>query len=426
MNLFTKCTDLRVGAIISLFLFSFSLEAQAQEGYSDLSGIAETNGVGPVNVGSLSCGPISDISIDYSATAGNGGSTIFRGGEWTDGLTSTYTDLGHTMANPNEVPRVYTEVQNGGTSTITFDFSGVEDNFELVIYDLDFEDNVVLSAVDANGAAITDCSGWTVNGTGDMTTFNPNGQGSAPTPSWDGSTCTTASTNNANFHRSFLSLTPDQGIQEVTMDLSSSAANGMHVYYALYCNAELLPVELLSFDVDSDNNNATLNWTTASELDNLGFEVQYASINGEFKSAGFVDGQGSTTESTDYSFELELEQAGLYRFRLKQIDFDGRFEFSNELEEYIGLVSDLSVSESYPNPSSNNFMTSIKVEERQRVSSTLYSIDGREISRIFEGIVAANELKTLSVNTSVLPVGNYILVIQGESSAKQQLIAVTR
>jgi len=169
-----------------------------------------------------------------------------------------------------------------------------------------------------------------------------------------------------------------------------------------------------------------LNWTTASETDNLGFEVQYASLNGEFKSAGFVNGQGSSSESTDYSFEFEADEAGLYRFRLKQVDFDGNFEYSNVIEDFVGLVSDLSVSQSYPNPSSNNFKTSIKVEQRQWVNSTLYSIDGREISQVFNGVLSANERKVLDIETAALPIGNYILMIQGENTSEQQLIAVIR
>jgi len=430
MNQFTKGLEL-VSRVLWAFTFTCtflllsSIDLKAQEGYSDLSGIAQTNGVGPVNVSSLSCGPISDIALDYSATSGGGGSTIFSGGQWADGCTTDYSALGHIANNGNEVPRVYTEIQNGGTSTITFDFSGAEDNFELVIYDLDWEDTVVISAVDAAGGAITDCSGWTANGLGDMTNWNPNG-GPAPAPSWNGSTCTTASTNNANYNRSFLSLTPDQAIQEVTLDLSSSASNGMHVYYALYCNPILLPVELVSFTADSDENSALLNWTTASETDNLGFEVQYASLNGDFRSAGFVDGQGSSSELTDYSFEFETDMAGLYRFRLKQMDFDGNFEFSNVIEEYVGLVSDLSVSQSYPNPNSNNFQTSIRVDQRQWVTTTLYNIDGREISQVFSGVLTANESKVLNIETATLPVGNYILKIQGENTSLQQLIAVTR
>ena len=91
-----------------------------------------------------------------------------------------------------------------------------------------------------------------------------------------------------------------------------------------------LPVELLTFTSNVSGNSVILNWSTASELNNRGFEIERN--NSSWESIGFIDGKGTTTEQQDYSFVDENLSAGKYQYRLKQIDFDGTFEYSNTIE----------------------------------------------------------------------------------------------
>src|SRR5690606_823002 len=92
----------------------------------------------------------------------------------------------------------------------------------------------------------------------------------------------------------------------------------------------IIPVELTAFNASVNINEVVLDWTTATELNNLGFEIQRKSVEGEFETIGFVSGKGTTTEVNNYSFTDSKVDAGNYSYRLMQKDFDGTFAYSQE------------------------------------------------------------------------------------------------
>jgi hypothetical protein len=133
------------------------------------------------------------------------------------------------------------------------------------------------------------------------------------------------------------------------------------------------PVELVSFDVKLYENKVHLNWSTATETNNSGFEVQrtspfpspYQGEGGEagrgWETIGFVPGFGTTTETKSYSFIDDDVSSGTYKYRLKQIDFDGTFEYSNEIEVVVDFTpKEFVLYQNYPNPF--NPTTKIKYE----------------------------------------------------------------
>ena len=110
-----------------------------------------------------------------------------------------------------------------------------------------------------------------------------------------------------------------------------------------------IPVELTSLTVIAQPNYVELNWTTATEINNQGFEIQRSTSNSEFVSVGFVAGNGTTTEEHHYSYKDE-NVSGFLRYRLKQIDFDGSLEYSEIVEvEVLGNVA-YELAQNYPNP----------------------------------------------------------------------------
>ncbi|RPI61316.1 MAG: hypothetical protein EHM44_08880, partial [Ignavibacteriales bacterium] len=116
-----------------------------------------------------------------------------------------------------------------------------------------------------------------------------------------------------------------------------------------------VPVELLSFTGSSIENTVTLNWITATETNNSGFEVQRLKDSKiekikNWKSIGFINGQGTTTESKSYSFTDKDLTEGKYRYRLKQIDFDGSFEYSTVISVELDLPTKFTLNQNYPNP----------------------------------------------------------------------------
>lgn len=117
----------------------------------------------------------------------------------------------------------------------------------------------------------------------------------------------------------------------------------------------IVPVELISFSANVNNEVVRLNWITASEVNNRGFEVERKpdgkgqTLN-SWEKIGFVEGKGTTSEKQFYSFSDENLSAGIYHYRLKQIDFDGGFKYSNIIEAEVKLISNFSLEQNYPNP----------------------------------------------------------------------------
>ncbi len=94
----------------------------------------------------------------------------------------------------------------------------------------------------------------------------------------------------------------------------------------------IVPVELLSFTASANDDKVTLNWTTATETNNKGFEIQRSKKSKlkskkEWEKVGFVEGSGTTTEKQEYSFPDKNITSGKYNYRLKQIDYDGTYKY---------------------------------------------------------------------------------------------------
>ncbi len=116
-----------------------------------------------------------------------------------------------------------------------------------------------------------------------------------------------------------------------------------------------VPVELISFTADLINNTVKLQWKTATETNNYGFEIERnklidKSYQTEWERIGFVEGNGTTTEEENYSFTDKTFEPGRYEYRLKQIDLDGSFEYSNIIEVEFLSPEEFSLSQNYPNP----------------------------------------------------------------------------
>ncbi len=160
--------------------------------------------------------------------------------------------------------------------------------------------------------------------------------------------------------------------------------------YVTYDN--VIPAEIISFNGSFvDENNVELKWSTASELNNRGFDVERGqrSEESEWVKIGYVAGSGTTTEPKTYSFTDENVSSGIYKYRLKQIDFDGSFKYSKEIEVEVNFVPErYTLEQNYPNPF--NPTTKIKFAIPDVTSSVklskvilkVYDIIGREIATL--------------------------------------------
>jgi Secretion system C-terminal sorting domain len=147
-----------------------------------------------------------------------------------------------------------------------------------------------------------------------------------------------------------------------------------------------LPVTLSSFNASVNRNNVMLSWRTLAELNNSGFKVERMNLTDNlWKEAGFVPGKGTTNEQQDYSYEDKKLQTGRYKYRLKQVDFNGGYEyFQLESDVMIGKPAVFSISQNYPNPSNPKSRIDYEIPLDGMVSLKVYDILGREIIKLVD------------------------------------------
>ena len=153
-----------------------------------------------------------------------------------------------------------------------------------------------------------------------------------------------------------------------------------------------LPVELTSFSAtvidDASTSSATvvlLNWTTATEVNNYGFEIQRADISSqisekEWETLGFVNGHGNSNSPNDYSFVDANPLNGNVCYRLKQIDNDGKFKYSDNVELKSNLGKEYVLEQNYPNPFNPTTVISYSLPKASYVSIKVFDVLGNTIA----------------------------------------------
>ena len=151
----------------------------------------------------------------------------------------------------------------------------------------------------------------------------------------------------------------------------------------IYASAfgSVLPVELASFTSIVNGTNVKLNWSTISELNNSGFDIERKSIENIWIKIGNTAGAGNSNTVSNYAFEDRNLTTGKYNYRLKQIDFNGNFEYFNLSNEVIiGVPGKYSLSQNYPNPFNPSTTISYALPVARFVSLKIYDMMGREVA----------------------------------------------
>ena len=187
-----------------------------------------------------------------------------------------------------------------------------------------------------------------------------------------------------------------------------------------------LPVEFTSFTGSVADNAAKLEWTTATEQNNAGFQVQQK-VDGSFQNieGAFVEGAGTAEEPQSYSYRVEDLDAGQHTFRLKQVDVDGGSSFSKETTVKVGLDSQYEL-QAYPNPISEQATIKFAVKESQDVTLELYNTLGQRVQVLHQGAVPSSQTRTVSLQASDLSSGLYIVRMRGESFSTTKSVTVVR
>lgn len=179
-----------------------------------------------------------------------------------------------------------------------------------------------------------------------------------------------------------------------------------------YDNNFTTPVELTAFTAKINNGIVNLNWNTATETNNRGFEVQRKSSAVGFIPIDFVNGNGTTTKVNKYSWSERL-QPGKYSYRLKQLDYNGKFEYSKVVEITV-IPNVFSLSQNYPNPFNPSTIIKYSLPSESNVILKFYNSLGQTVREVNEGSRKPGDYE-INFNSSGLPSGIYFYSIKAVS-----------
>ncbi len=190
-----------------------------------------------------------------------------------------------------------------------------------------------------------------------------------------------------------------------------------------------LPVSLSSFTSVTDKRNVILKWRTEEELNNKGFDIERQSVisstsAGDWAKIGFVEGNGTLNIPKDYSYSDLKLFTGTYNYRLRQVDFNGNFEyFQLPASVKIGIPGNADVSQNYPNPFNPLTRIDYSIPAQGKVTIAIYDITGREVSKLVDEIKEAGYF-TAEFDASALASGVYFyrLTAPGFNRVRKMLV----
>ncbi|HPS65199.1 MAG TPA: T9SS type A sorting domain-containing protein, partial [Ignavibacteria bacterium] len=181
-----------------------------------------------------------------------------------------------------------------------------------------------------------------------------------------------------------------------------------------------LPVNLLAFNSSVQNgNDVLLRWSTSSEIDNSGFDIERKSSTSGWNKIAFIKGNGTTSTVSQYSFADRKLNSGKFSYRLRQIDYNGNFQYLNLSGDVnISLPPKFFISQNYPNPFNPLTKIDFAIPSDANVIIKLYDIRGREIKTIYTGSTTAGYY-TVSLSSDDLSSGTYFYRIEALTRIQQ-------
>lgn len=390
------------------------------------------------NAASISAPSIAVLSSTHFAVAYSDGGNSFQGTAIVGSVSGTAITYG-------------AENVFNAASTFTLSATALSSTHFVVAY--------VDGGNSSHGTAITgSVSGITISGYGSESVFNATNTGSLGVAALDAATfivgyydgefddvCTSGSCDFQSRVGDVSGTTISAYSNEVQVDasLGSGSSNtiavanmgtfvvayrdiGDNTGQARYSSTPTsLPVELTHFNARTDGNHVSLYWSTASETNNAGFEIQAQAVPAaeqtpqaalaNWKPLTFVSGYGTTVEAQAYSHRFTDFEPGVYRFRLKQVDFNGTFAYSPITEVTVALPEQYVLSATYPNPFNAETQFTLSVQQQQVVRVGVYDVLGRIEQTLYVGVLSANYVHTFRFDATGKPSGWYQVRIEGET-----------
>jgi len=167
-----------------------------------------------------------------------------------------------------------------------------------------------------------------------------------------------------------------------------------------------VPVELTSFKVVDTQNGVKLAWETATEVNNSGFYVERSLDGKTFQSLTFVPGKGTTTLKSVYSYTDNISGKTVYYYRLKQVDNDGTFKYSNIAQVSLSTVYNFALEQNYPNPFNPTTTIKYTLQVPTRAVLKVFNALGKEVAVLVNKDLPAGNYNT-EFNAASLASGMY-------------------
>ncbi|MEM1093652.1 MAG: choice-of-anchor Q domain-containing protein [Bacteroidota bacterium] len=223
--------------------------------------------------------------------------------------------------------------------------------------------------------------------------------------------------NNAATHVAATDIAGQPRIQDSTVELGAYEFPGVP-----------LPVELTTFEAVVDAESVYLRWSTASETNNAGFYLERQGPSGRtWNEAVFVEGHGTTLVAQHYTHTIATPEAGTHRFRLRQVDLDGAFAYSPEVEVIVEMAQAISVTTVHPNPFTTSAAFTVGVRRTQQVNVGVYDALGRRVVVLHDGSLASEARHPFSISaTDGWASGLYFIRVEGEQFIETQSLVLLK
>lgn len=191
------------------------------------------------------------------------------------------------------------------------------------------------------------------------------------------------------------------------------------------------PVELSSFSVQyaphSVSRAVQLKWETATETNNFGFDVERAF--GEEKNwakIGFIKGAGTTSQQKQYQFiDDASSEAGVYFYRLKQVDTNGAFEYSKSVKFEVTAPAEYALQQNYPNPFNPTTNIVFQVKEEGHVTMAVFDLLGRQVKTLVDETMKPGTHRVV-IDASEMSAGIYFYSLKAGSFSEMKKMTLIK
>ena len=187
----------------------------------------------------------------------------------------------------------------------------------------------------------------------------------------------------------------------------------------------VVPVELISFTANIINQSVQLSWQTATEMNNYGFNIERCIDGYKWNNIGFVEGHGNSSSQQNYSFTDKNALGGnKLKYRLKQMDFDGKYKYSNEVE-VDNFPSEFVLYQNYPNPFNPSTKIKYSVQHSTPITIKVFNLIGAEIETLVDEVKSEGSYE-ITWNAVNIPSGVYFYQLKADSFIETRKMVLTK